>query len=591
VGFALYVQDIVLDLECDTDGTAKCVQRFAPGFGQVVTQQAGRHYGCMDQGAGFQSVHALQFLCAEFTAFGSKIHCLAARHSRRSAGAGDEAYEFVFRNRPNTANVRQYRKREGLQGVGRQDCSRFVILDVHCRFPAAKVIIIHARQVVVYERERVNEFDGNSRGIEPGAVGPQALARGVDEQRPDPLAAVEHGIAHGFVQPGRVCGRRRQRFVEALVHAFGVGVDSIFELLWQRIQTCRSGHVAYKKICRGARARLGYNSRPSQDENSKVQLMRAVAQPNIALIKYWGKRDPARNLPAVGSISITLRDLYTEMQVEYDDSLTRDTLTINGTTDDDMLPRLSRCLDRVVGDDRPHARIESQCNFPIAAGLASSASAFAAVTVAGAAAAHTGHDVSELASLAGRASGSAARSLLGGFVELRNRAQGIEVSTLCTADSWPLSVVVAITETGPKTVGSTEAMEISRKSSPFYSSWVEQQELDLATARSAIADHDFAKLAAIAEHNCLKMHSIMWASRPPMVYWNAATMRCLQTIRRLQGEGLGVFFTIDAGPQVKAVCLPEHAESVRAALSATDGVVQIMTSGLGEGARLMSKGR
>lgn len=316
--------------------------------------------------------------------------------------------------------------------------------------------------------------------------------------------------------------------------------------------------------------------------------MRAVAQPNIALIKYWGKRDPARNLPAVGSISITLRDLYTEMQVEFDDALTLDTLTINGTTDDGMLPRLSRCLDLVAGDDRPHARIDSQCNFPIAAGLASSASAFAAATVAAAAAARTGHDVSELASLAGRASGSAARSLLGGFVELRNRGQDIEVNTLCAADSWPLSVVVAITETGPKTVGSTEAMEISRKSSPFYSSWVEQQELDLATARSAIAEHDFAKLAAIAEHNCLKMHSIMWASRPPMVYWNAATMRCLQTIRRLQGDGLNVFFTIDAGPQVKAVCLPEHAESVREALSATDGVVQIMTSGLGEGARLVS---
>lgn len=316
--------------------------------------------------------------------------------------------------------------------------------------------------------------------------------------------------------------------------------------------------------------------------------MRAVAQPNIALIKYWGKRDPARNLPAVGSISITLRDLYTEMQVEFDDALTHDTLTINGAVDDGMLPRLSRCLDRVAGDDRPHARIDSRCNFPIAAGLASSASAFAAATVAGAAAAHTGHGVSELASLAGRASGSAARSLLGGFVELRNRGHDIEVSTLCAADSWPLSVVVAITETGPKTIGSTEAMEISRKSSPFYSSWVEQQELDLATARSAIADRDFAKLAAIAEHNCLKMHSIMWASRPPMVYWNAATMRCLQTIRKLQGEGLGVFFTIDAGPQVKAVCLPEHAVSVSDALSATDGVVQIMTSGLGEGSRLVS---
>jgi diphosphomevalonate decarboxylase len=98
---------------------------------------------------------------------------------------------------------------------------------------------------------------------------------------------------------------------------------------------------------------------------------------------------------------------------------------------------------------------------------------------------------------------------------------------------------------------------------------------------------DFAKLAAVSEHNCLKMHSIMWASRPPIVYWNSATMDCLQTIRDLQAQGVGVFFTMDAGPQVKAVCLPECAQQVRAALGATGGVVELMESGLGDAARLV----
>ena len=312
----------------------------------------------------------------------------------------------------------------------------------------------------------------------------------------------------------------------------------------------------------------------------------AIAQPNIALIKYWGKRDVERNLPAVGSISITLRELFTRMHVEFDRSLTTDTLVVNGVADDTMLPRLAACLDRVAGPDRPCARIASTCNFPIAAGLASSASAFAAVTLAAAKAAGNELDVDTLATLAGRASGSAARSLFGGFVELQNLDDAIRCRTIAQADDWPLSVVVAITEKGPKAVGSTEAMEISRQTSPFYSSWVEQQAHDLDTARNAIATRDFEKLAAIAEHNCLKMHSIMWASRPPMVYWNAATMRCLQTVRQLQGKGLGVFFTIDAGPQVKAVCLPEHVENVEAALRATAGVTDIMTTGLGGGARL-----
>jgi len=316
----------------------------------------------------------------------------------------------------------------------------------------------------------------------------------------------------------------------------------------------------------------------------------AIAQPNIALIKYWGKRDIDRNLPAVGSISITLRELHTRMHVDFDRALVADALTVNGEPDEKMLPRLSSCLDRVTGAERPRARIVSSCNFPIAAGLASSASSFAALTVAAAAAAGKSLDTGRLASLAGRASGSAARSLLGGYVELENVGDDIACHSLCGADDWPLEVVVAITESGPKAVGSTEAMEISRRTSPFYASWVDRQAHDLDTARTAIAARDFEKLAAIAEHNCLKMHSIMWASRPPMVYWNAATMRCLQTVRQLQGTGTGVFFTIDAGPQVKAVCLPGHAAEVETALRATAGVVDIMTTGLGEGARLESQG-
>jgi len=313
----------------------------------------------------------------------------------------------------------------------------------------------------------------------------------------------------------------------------------------------------------------------------------AIAQPNIALIKYWGKRDLERNLPAVGSISITLRDLFTEMRVELDERLSADKLIVNGSSDETMLPRLSSCLDLVIGGARPRAHIESRCNFPIAAGLASSASAFAAATVAAACAIGQSLSNEALANVAGRSSGSAARSLLGGFVELENRETDIVVRTLCDSGRWPLTVVVAITETAPKAVGSTEAMEISRKTSPFYSNWVERQDQDLQTARDAILKRDFEQLAAIAEHNCLKMHSVMWASRPPMVYWNSATMRCLQTVRKLQGDGHGVFFTIDAGPQVKAVCVPECAADVRSALVATEGVADVMVTGLGDGARLV----
>jgi len=313
----------------------------------------------------------------------------------------------------------------------------------------------------------------------------------------------------------------------------------------------------------------------------------ARAQPNIALVKYWGKRDSDRNLPAVDSLSVTLAGLHTDMQVRFDDGLARDELTLNGEERPDLLLRVSRCLDRVAGPDRSPARVTSRSNFPVGAGLASSASSFAALVVATAAAAGRDATRDELARLAGAASGSAARSLFGGIVELVNRNDTIDVSTLCPVGDWDLRVVVAVTDAGPKPVASGDAMEQSRRTSPFYGRWVDEQPADMAAARSALANRDLAALGDVAEHNCLKMHSVMWASRPAMVYWNAATVNCLQTVRGLRHDGCDVFFTIDAGPQVKAVCTPEHEAAVAAALAATPGVREVLRSSLGDGARLV----
>lgn len=315
---------------------------------------------------------------------------------------------------------------------------------------------------------------------------------------------------------------------------------------------------------------------------------KARAQPNIALIKYWGKRDLAKNLPAVGSISVTLADLYSEMTVEIDSSLDHDVLLVNGDQSRSMQARVSSCVNDVAGRDRPFVRVDSRSNFPIAAGLASSASAFAALVVAADSAFGMDYSRDALVNLAGKASGSAARSLAGGFVELENREDMVAVRSLLAAREWPLQVVVAITEPGPKPVSSGDAMEISRKTSPFYDRWVEQQSEDLGEARAAILEKNLARLGAIAEHNCLKMHSVMWGSRPPMMYWNSATVACMRTVRELQGAGKAVFFTIDAGPQLKAICAPEDVADVQAALSATDGVSDVMVSGIGEGAQLVS---
>ena len=313
----------------------------------------------------------------------------------------------------------------------------------------------------------------------------------------------------------------------------------------------------------------------------------AIAQPNIALIKYWGKRDTARNLPAAGSISLTLETLWTKMSVELRTGAHADTLVVNSSRSDAMQKRVSACLDRLLGAARPKADVASESNFPIAAGLASSSSAFAALVMAASRAAHLPDDTLSLARLAGASSGSAARSFFEGIVELNAGDDEIDVCCISAAAVWPLCIVIAVTDPGPKAVGSGTAMMRSAATSPFYDSWIARQDQDLEAAREAVAARDFETLACVSEHNCLKMHSVMWTSRPPVVYWNETTLNAMAVIRELRQKGVPVFFTIDAGPQVKAVCLPEARDTVEAALTGTKGVRQVLVSGLGSGARLL----
>jgi diphosphomevalonate decarboxylase len=313
----------------------------------------------------------------------------------------------------------------------------------------------------------------------------------------------------------------------------------------------------------------------------------ARAHPNIALIKYWGKRDSALNLPAVGSISITLSSLHTDMRISLDPGLESDQLWFNNEPAPTLLPRISECMDTVIGSARERARVTSSGNFPVAAGLASSASAFAACVVAADSLDDKQRPLETLANLAGRASGSAARSLLGGFVELSNEAESVRVTSLLEPADWPLEVIVAITSEKEKAVGSGKAMEISRHTSPFYGQWIAEQDDDLDTARTAIVARDIGALGDIAEHNCLKMHSVMWTSRPPLVYWNSTTVSCMETVRRLRSKGVPVFFTIDAGPQLKAVCEPGAADKVESELAATGGVLRTLRTSLGTGAHLL----
>lgn len=318
----------------------------------------------------------------------------------------------------------------------------------------------------------------------------------------------------------------------------------------------------------------------------------ARAHSNIALIKYWGKRDATLNIPAVGSISVTLDALSTETRVSFGDDLVRDELRLSGVTAD--ATRVSAFLDivRHRAGITQSALVESSNDFPTGAGLASSASGFAALAVAACAAAGVDLGERELSILARRGSGSAARSIFGGVVELHAGIRGDGTDSfaepMLSPTDWPLSIVVAITELGEKSVNSTVGMGESSLTSPFYPAWVETAETDLAGMRTAIAARDFTRVGELAEYSCLKLHALMMSTRPALLYWNAATVAALHVVRELRADGIPVYFTIDAGPQLKALCLPDHSAAVADALGQVPGVRETRTSALGGGARLIS---
>ena len=320
----------------------------------------------------------------------------------------------------------------------------------------------------------------------------------------------------------------------------------------------------------------------------------ARAHSNIALVKYWGKRDAALNTPAVGSISVTLDALYTDTRVTFTPDLAADEFWLAGCRA--PVTRISRVLDLVRGHAasrglpaaRLNAVVTSTNNFPTGAGLASSASGFAALAVAASAAAGLTLPARELSILARHGSGSAARSIFGGFAEMHagTAVDGLDAyaEQLLDREEWPLAVVVAITEHGEKSINSTIGMNESKATSPFYPAWLDSADDDLAEMRSAIRDRDFTRLGELAEYNCLKLHALMLTTRPALIYWNAATVAAMHAVRAVRAQGVPAYFTIDAGPQVKVLCLPGDAAAVQQAMARVPGVHEARISALGPAA-------
>jgi len=317
----------------------------------------------------------------------------------------------------------------------------------------------------------------------------------------------------------------------------------------------------------------------------------AIAHPNIAFIKYWGNRDAALRLPENGSISMNLEELSTRTQVTFDPNLPQDIFDLNGHRQSNSASQrviahlnLMRGL-RGVGTK---AYVKSENNFPIGAGIASSASAFAALTVAGIRALGIELHERDLTRLARRGSGSACRSIPAGFVEWYRGSNDMDSYAVSIAqpDHWDLSDLIVIIDEKHKSVGSTEGHELA-KTSPLQPARVADADKRIERCRDAIQNKDFELLAETIEMDCNMMHAVMMTSTPSLFYWTPATLEIISAVRAWRKTGIPAAYTIDAGPNVHVICESEVEEVVKEKLAKCSGIKEILTAHPGEETRLL----
>ena len=317
----------------------------------------------------------------------------------------------------------------------------------------------------------------------------------------------------------------------------------------------------------------------------------ARANSNIAFVKYWGNVDDRLRLPANPSISMNLNGLYTETTVTWDEGLSSDHLILNGeATIGKALERISTHLSALR--QRLHiegyAEVRSSNNFPMGAGIASSAAAFAALTVAAVGAAGLPLTERELTTLARLGSGSASRSIPTGFVEWHMGATHEDsfAESVAPPDYWELVDVIAIVSGEHKSVGSREGHQ-SANTSDLQAARVMGASARLEVCKAAIIERDFAAFAAVVEHDSNLMHAVMMTSRPPLFYWLPVTLTVMDQVRRWRADGVQVCYTLDAGPNVHCICIRNDAEQVSEALQVLSGIEEVRIAPPGGSAKVL----
>lgn len=316
----------------------------------------------------------------------------------------------------------------------------------------------------------------------------------------------------------------------------------------------------------------------------------AIASPNIALIKYWGNLDSQLRLPVSSSISFNLAELNTETTVEWEPGLDTDEAWINGSrAEGPALARISLHLDHVrrLAGHSGHARVQSANNFPTGTGIASSASAFAALSLAASAALGLRLSERELSTLARLGSGSASRSIPGGYVAWYTAAthEASYAETIAPVDHWDLVDLIAIVSREHKQTGSTAGHDLAA-TSPLQAARIASAQARFETCQTALLARDFEALAAVVELDSNVMHSVMMTSTPPLFYWLPPTLNLMHRVRTWRAAGHSICYTLDAGPNVHCICTTSTADALESELRAMPGVLEVKRATPGGPARL-----
>ncbi|MEA3354943.1 MAG: diphosphomevalonate decarboxylase [Patescibacteria group bacterium] len=318
---------------------------------------------------------------------------------------------------------------------------------------------------------------------------------------------------------------------------------------------------------------------------------KVFAPVNLALIKYWGKKNTELRIPANSNLSICLNKLGTRTEVEFKKELKNDEVIIDdkeviGRDRDRVVNHLNKI--RKVANKNLKARVVSKNNFPKKAGLSSSASGFAALTLAGTKAIGLNLNKKDLSRLARMGSGSACRSIDDGWVEwlAGDSDKNSYGKSIFSKDYWEIRILVVVLSQKEKRVSSTDGHAVAN-TSPFFKTRLNNVNKRLKDLKEAINQKDFSKFGELIEDDCLSMHSVMLTSKPNLVYWLPETVRVMRSVQSWRENGLESYFTVNTGQNVFVVCKPGNEDELADKLSQLKGVIEVRRDGIGKGARLV----